>query len=203
MPFTLPPLPYAPTALEPHMSAKTLALHHGKHHRGYVTNLNELVARTPFEGMALEDVVRTAHATAATQALFNNAAQHWNHSMFWQSMKPGGGGPVPDALEKRLIARFGSVATFKTEFTAQGMAQFGSGWVWLVEKDGDLQIQRTANALSPLVDGVKPLLVCDVWEHAYYVDYENRRADFLGVFLEHLVDWDAVLDERVSRPLAA
>ncbi len=196
MVFTLPSLPYPIDALEPHMSAKTLGLHHGKHHRGYVDKLNELVVGTDFEAMSLEDVVQASHSTPETSSIFNNAAQHWNHSKFWLSMKPRGGGALPGALEKRITADFGSVSAFKTEFVNQGLSQFGSGWVWLVETAGRLKVQRTSNAGTPILAGHKPLLVCDVWEHAYYVDYENRRGDFLKVFLEHLVDWNAAVEER-------
>jgi superoxide dismutase, Fe-Mn family len=193
VPFELPPLPYAPNALEPYTSAKTIALHYGKHHRAYVTKLNELIAGTPFETMSLEAVIRTSQGMSDAQAIFNNAAQHWNHSKFWNSMRPAGPRKMPAALERRLVAQFGSVDAFKSEFVAQGLSQFGSGWVWLVEKDDSLHVQRTSNAMTPLIGGGMPLLVCDVWEHAYYVDYENRRADFLKAFVDHLADWDAVV----------
>ena len=198
MAFTLPVLPYLINALEPYVSAKALGLHHGKHHRGYVEKLNELVIGTAFETRSLEDVVRVSHTTADTEAIFNNAAQHWNHSKFWLSMKPGGGGAIPGALQKRIIADFGSVSAFKSEFVNQGLSQFGSGWVWLVETAERLKVLRTSNAVTPILAGHKPLLVCDVWEHAYYVDYENRRGDFLKAFLEHLVDWNAAVEERVA-----
>jgi len=171
MAFTLPALPYTTNALEPYMSAKTFGLHYGKHHRGYVDKLNELVAGTAFETMSLEDVVRYSHTTPDTEAIFNNAAQHWNHGKFWHSMKPNGGGAIPGGLERQLIAEFGSVAAFKSEFVTQGVSLFGSGWVWLVETAGRLTILRTSNAVTPILAGHKPLLVCDVWEHAYYVDY--------------------------------
>lgn len=203
MAFELAPLPYASNALEPFLSAKTLELHYGKHHRGYVTKLNELTAGTPFAEMSLEEVIRSSHTTSGTQQIFNNAAQHWNHTRFWQSMKPGGGGRVPAALERRLVAQFGSLATFKAEFIAQGLAQFGSGWVWLVEMSGCLSIQKTPNAVTPIITGETPLLVCDVWEHAYYVDYENRRAEFIKAFLDHLVDWDAVMTGSIARSLGS
>lgn len=200
MAFQLPPLPYPAYALAPYMSAKTVALHHGKHHSGYVAKLNQLIAGTPYETKGLEEIVRASHAASDAQAIFNNAAQHSNHSKFWRSMKPNGGGSLPDGLERRLIAAFGSIAAFKDEFVAQGVAQFGSGWVWLVEAKGRLKVLRTANAVTPLVDEWKPLLVCDVWEHAYYVDYENRRKEFLQTFLEHLVDWDAVASGSIADP---
>jgi Fe-Mn family superoxide dismutase len=142
--------------------------------------------------MSLDAVIRSSHTTAETQNIFNNAAQHSNHSKFWLSMKPNGGGPVPRALARRLVAQFGSVKEFKAEFVAQGLSQFGSGWVWLVETDGLLRIVRTTNAQTPIIMDDVPLLVCDVWEHAYYVDYENRRGDYLKDFLDRLVNWDAV-----------
>src|ERR1051325_11338142 len=159
--FELPRLPYPAYALEPYMSAKTVALHHGKHHSGYVAKLNQLIAGTPFETKSLEEIVRASHAAPDAQAMFNNAAQHSNHCKFWRSMKPNGGGRLPDGLEQRLIAAFGSVTAFKAEFVAQGVAQFGSGWVWLVEGRGRMQVLRTANAVTPLVDEWRPLLACD------------------------------------------
>jgi Fe-Mn family superoxide dismutase len=201
MPFALPSLPYRADALEPFMSARTLNLHHGKHHQSYVTKLNELTGGTAFAKLPLEEVVRSSHSTAATEAIFNNAAQHWNHCAFWLSMKPGGGGKVPASLERRLIAQFGSVDAFKSEFVAKGLAQFGAGWVWLVETAGVLRIEKSPNAITPIITGDIPLLACDLWEHAYYVDYENRRADFLQAFLNHLVDWDTATSGRLMRPL--
>lgn len=201
MTFKLPELRYAYDSLLPYMSLRTLELHHGKHHQGYVAKLNELVARTPFARMALEDVVRETHASPGKQAIFNNAGQHYNHSKFWFCMKPDGGGALPATLEKRLTDRFGSVTAFKTEFVARGTAQFGSGWVWLVERaGGGLDIVTTSNADSPLTGGDLPLLVCDVWEHAYYLDHQNRRSDFLSAFLDRLVDWHAVADGRIVEP---
>jgi Fe-Mn family superoxide dismutase len=173
------------------MSAKTLELHHGKHHRGYVDKLNQLAAGTPFESMTLIEVVRASHVSADDEAIFNNAAQHLNHSTFWTSLKPNGGGNIPPRLEQRLVTRFGSLGAFKDAFINMGLSQFGSGWVWLIERDGHLQIRKTPNAGTPIVEGQKVLLVCDVWEHAYYVDYENRRREFLTTFLERLVDWDS------------
>jgi Fe-Mn family superoxide dismutase len=200
MTFKLPELRYAYDGLLPHMSRRTLELHHGKHHQAYVTKLNELVAGTPFARMALEDIVRETHASPGKRAIFNNAGQHYNHSKFWLCMTPGGGA-VPATLERRLADRFGSVAAFKAEFVARGTAQFGSGWVWLVERaGGELEIMTTSNADSPLTSGERPLLVCDVWEHAYYVDHQNRRSDFLNVFLDHLVDWNAVANGRIVEP---
>ncbi|MEO6074586.1 MAG: superoxide dismutase [Burkholderiales bacterium] len=198
MTFELPPLPYPAEALAPYMSVRTLLLHHGKHHAGYVSKLNELVSGTSFASLPLDEVIRSSHTTAETQNIFNNAAQHSNHCKFWLSMKPNGGGNVPGALERRLVAQFGSVNAFKAEFVAQGLSQFGSGWVWLVETEGVLRIQRTANAVTPIITGEMPLLVCDVWEHAYYLDYENRRSDYLKTFIDHLVDWEAAAAGRLA-----
>ncbi len=190
MAFPLPDLPFADTALEPHMSKATLDLHHGKHHRGYATKLAELVAGTPFADMTLEQVVRKSHGDAKATAVFNNAAQHLNHSFFWTCMTPGGSKPTK-ALVDALTKDFGSFDKFKEEFVAAGLGQFGSGWVWLVENKGKLEIVKTGNAETPVASGLKPIIVADVWEHAYYVDYQNRRADYLKVFVENLADWAA------------
>lgn len=200
-PFHLPDLLYPVDSFEPFMSARTFEVHHGKHHRGYVDKLNELVAGTHYETMGLEEIVRTTHDLPEAQAIFNNAAQHLNHSKFWLSMRPNGGGPIPPNLSRRLTAEFGSIRSFKAEFIAQGLAQFGSGWVWLVAVRGRLQIERTANAMTPVAQGHTPLLACDLWEHAYYLDYANRRADFLKEFLDHMVDWQAVAAGRIAAPV--
>jgi Fe-Mn family superoxide dismutase len=191
MPFELPPLPYAKEALEPHISARTLEFHYGKHHQAYVTNLNNLVKDTPLASQSLEDII---HATAKDEAkigIFNNAAQAWNHTFFWNSMKPGGGQPK-GKLAERIEKDFGSLDKFKEQFKQAGVTQFGSGWAWLV-LDGDaLKITKTPNAVNPLALGQTALLTCDVWEHAYYLDYQNRRPDFIQAFLDHLVNWDFV-----------
>lgn len=192
MAFELAPLPYAASALEPHMSAKTLELHHGKHHQTYVTNLNNLVKDTPLAGLPLEGVVKAVAGDAAKVGIFNNAGQVFNHDLYWRSMKPAGGGALPGALESRINDAFGSVAAFKEQFQQAGLTQFGSGWAWLVVDNGQLKITKTGNADTPIAHGQTPILVVDVWEHAYYVDYQNRRADFLKVFVESLVDWEAV-----------
>jgi Fe-Mn family superoxide dismutase len=151
--------------------------------------------------MGLEEIIRATHGVPESQAIFNNAAQHLNHSKFWLSMRPNGGGPVPVNFARRLASEFGSIKAFKTDFIVQGMAQFGSGWVWLVADHGRLKIERTSNALTPITEGHTPLLVCDVWEHAYYLDHANRRAEFLKDFLEHLVDWHAVAAGRLAAPV--
>ncbi|MDR3499841.1 MAG: superoxide dismutase [Parvibaculum sp.] len=191
MPFSLPDLPFSLDALQPYMSAKTLELHHGKHHRGYVTKLNELTRGTPFADMPLENVIRKTHDDPSSAAIFNNAAQHLNHSFFWTCMKPGGQA-APERLRKALARSFGDFDGFKRKFVAEGLGQFGSGWIWLVADKGALEIVKTSNAGTPVALDKQPLLVCDVWEHAYYVDYENRRADFLTAFVDHLADWEAV-----------
>ncbi len=195
MAFTLPDLPYAHDALAAHgMSKETLEFHHDIHHKGYVDNLNKLVAGTEWEGKSLEDIVKgTYQAGAVAQSgVFNNASQHWNHSIFWTSMSPGAGA-MPVALEKALDAAFGSVAKFKEAFAAAGAAQFGSGWAWLVrDRDGSLKVTRTENGVNPLCFGQTALLGCDVWEHSYYIDYRNRRPAYLTNFLDHLVNWEAV-----------
>lgn len=192
MTFELPDLPYAKDALAPVMSAETLEFHHDKHHQTYVTNLNNLVSGTEMEGMSLEDLVRHAAGKPDLQGVFNNAGQHWNHIEFWQMMSPGAGG-MPGALEARIVTDFGSIAAFNEAFVQAGATQFGSGWCWLVEgTDGKLAVTKTANADNPLAHGQNALLGCDVWEHSYYIDYRNRRPDYIKAFLSELVNWDYV-----------
>lgn len=193
MAFVLPQLPYSFDALEPYMSAKTLNFHYGKHHAKYVEVLNELIAGTALEKRSLIEIVcDTAGGEDENQTkIFNNAAQVWNHTFFWHSMRSGGGGEPQGALKEKVSAAFGDYKKFKEAFTKAGMNQFGSGYAWLVA-DGDVvAIHHTPNAYPPFVDGHIPLLCCDVWEHAYYLDYQNKRQDFLSTFLDHLVDWDA------------
>lgn len=192
--FELPELPYALDALAPYMSAETLEFHHGKHHRAYVDKLNELVVEGPYKGMALEDVIRQAVGKPEDRVLFNQAGQHWNHSHFWLGMKKGGGGNIPGTLEKQLIADFGSVDRFRQEFKAACIAQFGSGWAWLVFDGEKLAITKTGNADTPLTDGHAALLTCDVWEHSYYIDYRNLRPKYVDAFLEGLVNWEVVTE---------
>jgi Fe-Mn family superoxide dismutase len=191
MAFELPALPYDKAALEPHMSAQTFDFHHGKHHNAYVTNLNNLVKDTPMATLSLEDVILEA-AKSGNAGVFNNAAQVWNHTFFWNCMTPNGGGAPTGAIAEKIDAAFGSYDKFKEEFKQAGVTQFGSGWAWLVIEDGALKIVKTANAETPMTKGQTALLTCDVWEHAYYLDYQNRRPDFLGVFLDNLVNWDFV-----------
>jgi Fe-Mn family superoxide dismutase len=192
MAHQLPELPYSLDALEPHISRNTLEFHYGKHHAGYVTNLNNLVAGTELEAKGLEDTIHAVAGDATKAGIFNNAAQVWNHSFYWQGMKPNGGGQPSGALAARIDADFGSFDAFKEQFKAAGATQFGSGWAWLVLDNGVLKITKTPNADLPLAHGQKALLTMDVWEHAYYLDYQNRRPDYMTTFLDKLVNWDFV-----------
>ena len=192
MTFELPSLPYASDALAPYMSSETLDFHHGKHHQTYVTNLNNLVKDSDMQDASLEDVVIKSSKDASMAGIFNNAGQHWNHILFWQCMKPNGGGAMPSELENRISSDFGSVDQFKEAFVQAGTTQFGSGWVWLAIDNGKLVVTKSANASNPLVEGMKPILGCDVWEHSYYIDYRNKRPDYLKAFLDNLVNWEFV-----------
>ena len=189
MAFELPSLPWPEDALEPVTSARTISFHYGKHHQAYVDNLNKLVAGTDLDGKSLEQVIAAAAGDAAKAGVFNNAAQVWNHTFFWHSMKPGGGGAPGGVLAQRIDATFGGLAQFVEQFKAAGVGRFGSGWVWLVDDGGTLKIVSTPNAEMP-APPVRPLLTCDVWEHAYYLDFQNRRPDFVQAFWDSLVDWD-------------
>ncbi len=190
MEHKLPDLPYEKNALEPHISAETLEYHHGKHHQAYVTNLNNLIKGTEFEEKALEDIIKTAPAGG----VFNNAAQVWNHTFYWNCMSPNGGGEPSGALAEAIDKAFGSYADFKEKFTASCVGNFGSGWTWLVKNDdGSVEIMNTSNAGCPITEaGKTPLLTCDVWEHAYYIDYRNLRPKYVETFLANLVNWDFV-----------
>ena len=191
MSFTLPDLPYAHDALQPFMSKETLEYHHDKHHLAYVTNGNNAIKGTEFEGKSLEEIVKGSYGK--NPAVFNNAGQHYNHLHFWKWMKPNGGGKIPGALEKAIVDSFGSVDKFKEDFVAAGVGQFGSGWAWLVkDKDGSLKITKTENGVNPLCFGQTALLGCDVWEHSYYIDFRNKRPAYLTNFLEKLVNWENV-----------
>jgi Fe-Mn family superoxide dismutase len=192
--FTLAPLPYADTALDPVISAHTLSFHYGKHHRAYVDNLNKLIVGTEFAGQSLESIVTGTSGKADRVGIFNNAAQTWNHAFYWRCLKPAGGGEPPEALKSRIVADFGSVDACRKELAAAAMAQFGSGWAWLVEDGGKLAIAKTANADTPLTKKQKPLLTIDVWEHAYYLDYQNRRADHVNAIIERLLNWEFALE---------
>ena len=184
MEHTLPPLPYAMDALQPLISKETLEFHYGKHHQAYVTNLNNLIKGTEFENSSLEDIV-----AKSSGGVFNNAAQIWNHTFYWNSLSPAGGGKPAGALAAAIDAKWGSFDAFKEAFTKSAIGNFGSGWTWLVKKaDGSVDIANTSNAATPVTGADKPLLTCDVWEHAYYVDYRNRRPDYVGAFW-NLVNW--------------
>lgn len=186
MEHTLPPLPYPMDALAPAMSKETFEYHYGKHHQAYVTNLNNLIKGNEYESMPLEEIVRKSSGP-----VFNNAAQVWNHTFFWNCMKPGGGGRPDGALAQAIDAKFGSYDGFKEAFTKAATSNFGSGWTWLVKKgDGSVDIVNTSNAGTPLASADKALLTVDVWEHAYYVDYRNARPKFVETFLASLVNWD-------------
>ena len=188
MKLELPDLPFAKDALEPHMSANTLDFHHGKHHNAYVVKGNELLEDAGLSADNLEALV--IEAAKVGGGLFNNVGQHYNHSFFWNSISANGGGEPSGAIADAINASFGSFENFKKEFVAGGVGQFGSGWVWLVADGDSLKIAKSANAETPLTDGLKPLLVCDVWEHAYYLDFQNRRPDFLTSFIDNLANWE-------------
>jgi len=192
MAFSLPPLPYPEDALEPDYSARTISFHYGKHHKAYVDNLNKLIAGTEWEGKSLEEIIRLAAADPAKVGVFNNAAQVWNHTFFWHCMKPQGGGRPTGKLAKMLDEAFGSYEKFAEQFKATAVGRFGSGWGWLVLENGALKLVSTPNAETPLTKGQVALLTVDVWEHAYYLDYQNRRPDFVQAFLDKLVNWDFV-----------
>jgi Fe-Mn family superoxide dismutase len=206
MSFELPELPYAYDALQPYMSKETLEFHHDKHHKAYVDTANKLIKGSGLEQKSLAEVVKATFGDATKKPLFNNAAQHWNHSEFWLCMKPKGGGSLPSEIETRIKNDLGGLQKFKEKFVAEGMAQFGSGWVWLVLDNGKFEILKTGNAENPPAVGKTALLACDVWEHGYYIDYRNRREDFLKTFLDHLVNWDYVAElyaKATSRKAAA
>ena len=189
--FTLPALPYAQKALEPYISARTMGFHYAKHHQAYVDNLNKLVVGTPWAaGSPLERVVLETAGIADKSAVFNNAAQAWNHAFFWKSMKPGGGGLPAGRLMDLIGKSFGSFDKFKDAFLTAAVSQFGSGWVWLIQEGDVLKIVKTSNADTPMTRGQTALLTCDLWEHAYYLDYQNRRKDFVEAFLDHLANWE-------------
>ena len=189
MAITLPPLPYADNALEPHISANTISFHYGKHHKAYVDKTNDAIKGTPHDKASLEEIVKDV--AGKNQGLFNNAAQVWNHTFYWNSMKPGGGGAPTGAIAKAIDDSFGSYDAFKTEFAAKGAGQFGSGWAWLSAKGGKLEVTNSPNAETPLTDSAAtPLITMDVWEHAYYLDYQNARPGYMTAFLDNLVNWD-------------
>ena len=191
MAFDLPDLPYGRGDLAPHISEETINFHYGKHHQAYVNNLNKMTEGTDLENASLEEVIRAADDDSSKAGLFNNAAQVWNHTFYWHSMKPGGGGAPHGAIADKITQDFGSYEEFAAQFKAAGGGQFGSGWAWLVLKGGKLEIMKTPNAETPITDkACTPLLTMDVWEHAYYLDYQNSRPNYMASFLDNLVNWD-------------
>lgn len=189
--FTLPALPFAPNALEPHISEKTISFHYGKHHQGYLNMLNKLVEGTNYATMTLDEVVCKSHGRIEDVAIFNNAAQVWNHTFYWNSIKPNGRGNPEGKLHDAIIRDFGEVQKVIDGLKNAATTQFGSGWAWLCSTpEGQLIIQKTGNAQNPMTDGLVPLLTIDVWEHAYYLDYQNLRVSYVDVFFEHLVNWE-------------
>jgi Fe-Mn family superoxide dismutase len=192
MAISLPVLPYEKNALAPYISQQTIEYHYGKHHNAYVINTNRLIEGTDLSNQDLETIIKKTSKDASKSSIFNNAAQVWNHSFYWTCMKPDGGGPPSGTIAERIASDFGSYEKFAEQFKDAGMTQFGSGWAWLILRDNHLELMKTSNADTPLAHGLKPLLTVDVWEHAYYLDYQNRRADYLGSFLEHLINWGFV-----------
>jgi Fe-Mn family superoxide dismutase len=192
-PHTLPPLPYPENALEPIITAKTMEFHYGKHHKAYVDNLNKLVVGTEYANLSLEKIITSTAGQDERTAIFNNAAQAWNHSFYWNSLRLNGGGEPPAALKQKIEVSFGSVDGFKKELASTAISQFGSGWAWLVFDGNLLKVIKTANAGVPQTMGLKPLLAIDVWEHAYYLDYQNRRADYVNAVLDKLINWEFAL----------
>lgn len=188
-PHTLPPLPYAENALDPVISARTIGIHYGKHHKTYVDNLNKLITDTELAGLTLQEIISKTAGQANKAGIFNNAAQIWNHTFYWNSLSQEGGGEPPLILKQKIENSFGDLDSCKKELATAAMTQFGSGWAWLVMNGDKLEITKTANAESPLSKGIKPLLVIDVWEHAYYLDYENRRVEYVNAVIEKLINW--------------
>jgi Fe-Mn family superoxide dismutase len=190
MQHILPALPYALDALLPHISQETLELHHGKHHQTYVTNLNKLLEDSDLFNLSLDEIILKTAGKSHLAGVFNNAAQVWNHTFYWNCLSPNGGGDPKGLLKDMIEKEFGSLDTFKAEFKAACLTQFGSGWAWLVQEGSNLKIVKTSNAETPMTEGLKPILTCDVWEHAYYVDFRNRRPDYVDTFLKYLVNWE-------------
>ncbi|MEZ5919864.1 MAG: superoxide dismutase [Parvularculaceae bacterium] len=188
MTISLPDLPYAADALAPQISAETFSYHHGKHHKAYVDNTNKMIAGTKFENLSLEDIIRESEGS--NDGLFNNSAQVWNHTFYWNSMKPNGGGKPTGDIASMIDKSFGSYDEFKIAFANAGATQFGSGWAWLVKNGDKLEVRKTPNAKTPLTENVTPLLTMDVWEHAYYIDHRNARPAYISAFLDNLLNWD-------------
>ncbi len=197
--LTLPPLPYPENALEPFISANTIGFHYGKHHKGYVDKLNELIAGGPLADAPLEPIIEWASKTRRSRSIFNNAAQAWNHDFYWKSLKPKGGGKPTGELAEKIDAASGGFDGFRTAFIDAGMTQFGSGWVWLVADKGKLQIMKTPNADTPITAKLTPLLTIDVWEHAYYLDYQNRRKDYIAAVFDNLLNWDFAAENLAKK----
>jgi Fe-Mn family superoxide dismutase len=189
-PHVLPPLPYADNALSPVISGHTIGFHYSRHHKGYVDNLNKLIAGTEFVDLPLSTIITQTAGKADKSAIFNNAAQDWNHTFYWRSLQPNGGGEPPAALLRKIEASFGNLDVCKKELAAAATTQFGSGWAWLVADGDKLKVVKTGNAETPMTTGLKPLLTIDVWEHAYYLDYQNRRADYVNAVLDKLINWE-------------
>jgi len=197
MTVKLPDLPYEKDSLAPYISPETIEYHYGKHHNAYITTTNTLIEGIELSNQDLETIIKKTSKNTSMSLIFNNAAQAWNHSFYWSCMKPDGGGLPSGDIAERINSGFGSYETFAAEFKKAGVTQFGSGWAWLVLNDNILQIMKASNADTPIAHGLKPLLTVDVWEHAYYLDYQNRRADYLSAFLDHLINWDFV-NSRIS-----
>jgi superoxide dismutase, Fe-Mn family len=195
-PHILPPLPYADNALDPVISANTLSFHYGKHHKTYVDNLNKLVAGTELADLSLEKVITATAGQTDKAGIFNNAAQIWNHTFYWNSLSPKGGGEPPAALKRKIEGSFDTVEACKKELATAATTQFGSGWAWLVQDGDKLKVVKTSNADLPLISGLKPLLTIDVWEHAYYLDYQNRRVDYVNAVLDKLINWGFAADNH-------
>ncbi|MEY3196971.1 MAG: Superoxide dismutase [Pseudomonadota bacterium] len=189
-PFILPELPYDKGELAPYLTIENFEYHHEKHHNAYVINLNKLLENHELKGKTLEEIILASAGKSEMVGIFNNAAQIWNHTFYWHSMRKNGGGTPSGKILKKIEEDFGSFDNFANEFKQAGATQFGSGWAWLVSDGGKLKVIKTSNAATPITDGLKPLITCDVWEHAYYIDYRNRRPDYIAVFLEHLVNWE-------------
>jgi len=192
MAITLPQLPFEKDALAPYISANTLEFHHGKHHKAYVDNLNKLIEGTELAAKSLEEIIKIAAKDSAKAGIFNNAAQVWNHSFYWQCLKKAGGGAPTGAVAEKIKATWGNFEKFADDLKNAGITQFGSGWAWLISEGNELKITKTANADTPIAHGQKPLLTIDVWEHAYYLDYQNRRPDYLSAVIQNLINWDFV-----------
>lgn len=195
MTYELPPLPFDYTALEPHVSKSTLEFHHDKHHAAYVKKYNDMVKGTDMESKSIEEVIKATYNDSSKAGIFNNAAQAWNHTFYWNCIKPSGGGQPSGALADKIAADFGSFDKFKEEFATAAATQFGSGWAWLVLDKGTLKVAKTSNAENPIAMGLTPLLTIDVWEHAYYLDYQNKRPDYIETFISSLINWDFVTEQ--------